>query len=97
MEKINQHKPIIIKAVEYHYPHAKIYLFGSWATGQNRPNSDIDLALDIGEPIDLHELDRIKRTIDNLDIPRKIDVVDIHGVSEDFKRMILKERIAWKE
>jgi uncharacterized protein len=97
MSKELIYKNQLVKAIEYHYPNAKIYLFGSWATGRNKPNSDIDLALDIGKPIDLYELDRIVTTIDNLDIPNEVDVVDLRRVPEETRSRILQEKIVWKD
>jgi uncharacterized protein len=93
---MKEYKNKLIKAIEYHYPHAKIYLFGSWATGKNKPYSDIDLAIDIGEKIDLHEMDRIEKTIENLDIPNEVDVIDLQNIPSDFKKRILAERVVWK-
>jgi uncharacterized protein len=93
---IEQYKAQLIKAVEYHYPDAKIYLFGSWATGKNRPGSDIDLAIDAGEKMNFYEKDRLDVTIDNLDIPRRVDVIDLCNIKEDFKARIMQEAIAWK-
>lgn len=92
-----EYKNQIIKAIKYHYPLAKIYLFGSWATGKNKPNSDIDIAIDIGHEIDLYEFDRIEKTIENLDIPNIVDLVDLHSAPKDLKTNILKEGIEWKD
>lgn len=92
-----EYKEKLIKAIKYHYPKAKIYLFGSWATGKQRASSDIDLAVDAGEEMDFYEYDRLTKTIENLDIPYKIDVIDMHVISKELKDRILKEGILWSE
>lgn len=86
-----------IKAIEYHYPHAKIYLFGSWATGKNKEYSDIDLAIDVGEKIDITEMGRMQTTIEKLPIANKVDLVDLNRIDADFKNRISQEMIPWKE
>ena len=92
-----EYKQKLIKAILYHYPQAKIYLFGSWATGKNKPFSDIDIAIDIGEKIPLREMSRMAITIDNLDLHNMVDIIDINNISDEFKENILRERIVWKE
>lgn len=92
-----EYKRLILKAVDYHFPQAKVILFGSRARGTNRPGSDIDLALDIGEPIKLHEMSRIRVTLGNLPISLEMDIVDIQNIPDELKALILKEGIVWKD
>jgi predicted nucleotidyltransferase len=92
-----EYKRKLIKAIEYHYPEAKIYLFGSWATGKNKPFSDIDLAIDTGQQIPLREIDRIEKTIENLDLHNMVDIVDMNNIPEDLKQNILRDKIVWKD
>jgi len=93
----SEYKRLILKAIEYHFPHAKVILFGSRARGTNRPGSDIDLALDIGEPIKLHDMSRIRVTLGNLPISLEMDIVDMHNIPGELKALILKEGIVWKD
>lgn len=90
------YKKKLIKAIEYHYPEARIILFGSWATGKAKIASDIDLAIDIGKKVDLYEMDRIEKTIENLDLRNMVDVVDMHTIPKELKDNILKDGIIWK-
>ncbi len=39
-----KYKDGMIKIIEIFFPHAKVYLFGSYARGTNKPGSDIDIA-----------------------------------------------------
>ena len=92
-----EYKQKLIKAIEYHYPQAKIYLFGSWATGKNKPFSDIDIAIDIGKEIPLRDMSRLAKTIDNLELHNMVDVVDMNNIPDELKKNILRDRITWKE
>lgn len=91
-----EYKRLILKAIDYHFPHAKVILFGSRARGTNKPGSDIDVALDIGEPIKLHDMSRIRVTLENLPISLEIDIVDMHNIPPELKTLILNEGIVWK-
>jgi len=90
------YKDLILKAIDYHFPTAKIILFGSRARGTNRPGSDVDLALDIGEPIKLHEMSRTRKTLENIPLALEIDIVDMHNIPDELKEIIVKEGIVWK-
>ena len=92
-----EYKEMILRALEYHFPGAKVILFGSRARGDNKPASDIDLAVDAdGKPVDFRELFRAKNTLENLNMPYKTDLVDVNGVVDELRAVILKEGIRWK-
>lgn len=96
-ETINpKYKDMILRAMEYHFPKAKIYLFGSRARGDNKPGSDIDLAVDTGERISTQEIWRARNTLENLLISLSIDLVDMNAIPSELKELILKEGIEWK-
>ncbi len=86
----------IIKIVEIYLSEAKIYLFGSYARGDNQWGSDIDIALDVGRKITLKELRDIQRLISALPMAQKVDVVCMHRIPEKMKENILREGIVWK-
>lgn len=97
MNSIEKYKDKLIKAIEYHLPHTKIYLFGSQATGHATTSSDIDIALDNRAPLPFGLRTKILETIDNLNIPYNVDIVDFQRAPEDLKKSILTEKIIWKE
>jgi len=70
------------------FPAAKIWVFGSRATGKNKPSSDLDLCVDAGEKISLDKMAKIRREIEESDIPYRVDVVDRQAVDKDFLRII---------
>ena len=93
----SEHKNLILKAIAYHFPQARVILFGSRARGTNRPGADIDLAIDIGGPIKLHDMSRTRVTLQNLPISLEMDIVDMHNIPDELKAIIIREGIVWKE
>ncbi len=91
-----KHKDSIIKIISAFHPEAKIYLFGSYATGKNKDGSDIDVAIDVDKRLDLHEWQFLWNLLDALPTAQKIDLVDINRVPEKMRDSILKEGILWK-
>lgn len=86
----------IIKIIEIYFPNAKIYLFGSYARGDNRPGSDLDIAIDAGRPLTLQEIANPKRLIEALPMAQTVDVVCLHSIPAEMRSAILKEGILWK-
>lgn len=96
-ESINpEYKKEVIKAIEYHFPKAKIILFGSRARGTNKAGADIDIAIDDNREIKLRELSRAKATLENLSIPLEVDLLDIYSAPQELKEVIKAEGIIWK-
>ena len=79
------------------FPQAKIYLFGSYARGDFTRSSDVDIAIDNGQPISLVEKAQIANMIDILNLTQHVDVVDFQSVPEPIKEKIIREGILWKE
>lgn len=78
------------------FPSAKIYLFGSRARGDHTERSDIDIAIDLGRQMEFREVARARGVLEGLNLPEKIDVVDMHSIPAAMKGFILKEGIVWK-
>lgn len=92
-----KHKDDIIKIITAFYPNAKIYLFGSFARGDARASSDIDVAIDVGKRLGIHEYMFLVNLVDALPSSRKVDLVDINRVvDETMKANIQKDGILWK-
>ncbi len=79
------------------FPTAKIYLFGSRATGKNSPFSDIDIAIDADKQLPIENIDEANAVMSSLNIPYKVDIVDFHHVSDTMQEIIKKEKIVWKQ
>jgi len=91
-----KYKKKIIAVLSALFPSAKIYLFGSRARETHSKFSDIDIAVDAGKKLPRVDVGEARDMLRESNVPYKIDVVDLHGVSEDMKKMILKEGILWK-
>lgn len=96
-EQINpEYKKEILRALEYHFPGAKVILFGSRARGTHKEGADVDIAVDAGSPILLREVGRARITLENLFIPLMVDLVDLNNAPERLKQQILKDGVVWK-
>jgi len=69
----------------------RVFLYGSWASMNARPTSDIDIAV-LGEgPIDEMVFLRVREEIDNLPTLRSIDIVDLAKADREFRDAVLRE------
>lgn len=96
METTIKHKDAIIKIVEIFFPKAKIYLFGSYARGDNKRGSDVDIAIDDGKPLPIVQQQQVKNMIECLNMIQNVDVVDFQSIPEKLRQAILKEGVVWK-
>ncbi|MDP3787795.1 MAG: nucleotidyltransferase domain-containing protein [Candidatus Chromulinivorax sp.] len=98
MHKIPQEKQEqIIKVIEIFFPNAKIYLFGSRAKNTHTVISDVDIAVDAGQPMDIVKESQINSMIDALNIPQNVDLVDFQSAPEALRANILRDGIVWKD
>ena len=67
---------------------AKVWAFGSRVTGTAKEFSDLDLAIDMGNPIPVTVLCTLKDAFSESDLPVKVDIVDWHAISEEFREVI---------
>lgn len=96
IKRMIREKETIVGLLSVLFPHAKIYLFGSRARGNFKAASDIDLAIDIGHPLSSLDLAKAQNIIEALNIPQKVDIVDLRSVPETMRNIILNEGIIWK-
>jgi uncharacterized protein len=85
----------ILDVLKKHFPTARILLFGSRASGKNRPGSDIDIAIDEGSTIAFGRMSDARLELDEMNIPYKIDLVDIYSVSKTLAEEIRKKGREW--
>ncbi len=69
-----------------------VYLFGSRARGDNRPHSDIDIAVFCPSASD-QQWGQVKDRIDEADTLLEIDCVRLDKVDKEFAAEILREGI----
>ena len=67
----------------------QLFLFGSRASGQARKFSDFDIGIKGKEPLSLKTIALIKEVLEDSDLPFEVDVIDLAGATEKFKKMAL--------
>lgn len=68
----------------------RVFFFGSRVSGTASERSDIDVGIEGPTPIPLEVLSKIREAVDDLPILYKIDVIDFHRVSNDFREVALQ-------
>lgn len=71
----------------------RIMLFGSRARGDYDSRSDIDIGILPGKNYDSKKLVFLREKLENMNIPYKVDIVDISKVSELFRKKVIEEGI----
>jgi len=71
-----------------HAPQAEVRAFGSRVTRTAKNYSDLDLAI-VGERrLTLGEMSRLREAFEESDLPFRVDVLDWHALSPEFRRVI---------
>jgi len=70
----------------------KAGIFGSYARGEQKKRSDVDILVEIDESIDLFDFIRLKLTIEKK-IKKKIDLVEYELIRKEIKENILKDEV----
>ncbi|MFZ5822261.1 MAG: type VII toxin-antitoxin system MntA family adenylyltransferase antitoxin [Chloroflexota bacterium] len=76
---------------------AKVYLFGSQATGKAHPYSDIDIAILPLQPLPPSLFFNLRDALEESDVVRTVDVVDLREVDEKFYQRVVDEGVLWTE
>ncbi len=69
-------------------PALHVRLFGSWALGNPRPHSDIDIAIDGPRPVEPAQLAEIRDACERIPTLFTIDLVDLATVSARFRQSV---------
>jgi len=90
LDKVRQ----IIMAQLGDYP-ARVFLFGSHATGRAARASDIDVAVLPDGDLPVGLLSRIREELENSNVPYKVDLIDLSQTDEAFRQRVLAEGLLW--
>ncbi|MBM7867411.1 nucleotidyltransferase domain-containing protein [Heliobacterium gestii] len=73
----------------------KVFFFGSWSRFEERPSSDIDIAIWAEEPLPLGTLARLRAAFEDSPLPYPVDVVDLTNTETVFREHVMREGIPW--
>ncbi len=85
---VNEHLDVLAQK----YGVAVVAVFGSYVRGEERPQSDIDLLVEILRPISLLELVGAELYLSEV-LGSKVDLVPQRAVREELRDSILKEAV----
>ena len=93
--KISKEELILIKETLKRYlpPSAEVYAFGSRIDGTARADSDLDLLIKDKDRIPGNTMEFIKEAFEESNLPFKVDVVDYHRITTEFKNIIFKNSV----
>lgn len=77
---------------KYHARGIDLFVFGSFARGDDRPNSDLDLGLEWRHPRSPALLRELQKEVDDLPTIRKIELVDFSCSSRQWRAIAGRDR-----
>ncbi len=87
----DQHLSTVKRILHKHVNNAEIRVFGSRLNEDVKKYSDLDLAIVAKEKIAPRVVMRMKEELEESDIPFRVDILDWHEISDDFKKIISKK------
>lgn len=94
MISIEQRHFLVIKEILQKYlPDTEVRAFGSRISGKAKKYSDLDLVIMGKTKIESKVLIKLKDEFQESDIPFRVDILDWHGISDEFKQTLSKQRM----
>lgn len=75
----------------------RVYLFGSWARGEERRSSDIDIAIEHDGDIDRSVFTRARDRLEEAPAPYRVDLVDLSCADPSLVARVREEGIIWQD
>ncbi|MEK6894971.1 MAG: nucleotidyltransferase domain-containing protein [Nanoarchaeota archaeon] len=91
MKKLSEIKERIIPILKKNKV-KKAGIFGSYARGDNKKNSDVDLLVELDEKWDLFDVIGLKLLLEKK-LKKKVDLVEYETIRPELKEYILKDEI----
>jgi len=85
------HLRLIKKILRDHLPGYEVRAFGSRIGGNAKRHSDLDLVVMTRMPLAMKTLALTKEAFSESDLPFKVDLIDWSLVSEEFKKIIIRQ------
>lgn len=73
----------------------KVYLFGSRATGDAMPGSDVDIGVEPLESLPAGVLSSIRENLEESTVPYTVDLIDLEQASKTFKNNVINNGKKW--
>ena len=84
----------LVRAILYaHVPQYEVWAFGSRATWQAKPYSDLDLAILSAEPLPLALSAALADAFSEADLPWRVDVLDWATTSPSFRAIVQRDKV----
>jgi len=90
---LEQVRAIVLRALDGQ--RVRIWLFGSSATGDARPRSDIDVAIEADSPIPGAILSEIADALEESTVPYVVEVVDLANAGDALRQSVYEGGILW--
>jgi hypothetical protein len=90
---LEEARSIVLKGLGSHP--AKVWLFGSWARGEARRYSDIDVAISPSKPLPPGLLLEIEEALDQSGVLYPVELVDLTTASQSLRERVATEGIPW--
>ncbi len=74
-----------------HVPGCEVRAFGSRVKWTAKDYSDLDLAVVGSKPLTLRQTSQLAEAFEESNLPMRVDVLDWHTISEEFKKIITEE------
>ncbi|HEY8991741.1 MAG TPA: nucleotidyltransferase domain-containing protein [Luteolibacter sp.] len=86
-----EHLATVKALLARHVPECAVSAFGSRVKGNAKPYSDLDLAITGTARLAPGRLAALREAFMESDLPMRVDVVDWHAISENFRRAIRED------
>jgi len=89
-----EHLNLVRAILRQHLPaHAKVWVFGSRATGKAHRGSDLDLAIDLGQELPSNTEYALHFAFEDSDLPWTVDIVDMQRIDGVFRQNVWQDRV----
>ena len=89
MKEIEEIKKKIVPILKK-FKVSKAGIFGSYARGEQKKKSDVDILIEINREADLFDLIRLKASLENR-INKKVDLVEYARIRKEIRENILND------
>jgi uncharacterized protein len=88
----DSHRALVRRILDAELPDAEVFVFGSRATGQARPFSDLDLLVQRPVHLSLDQQARLRDAFETSVLPFRVDIVERSGLAPAFAERVERER-----